>query len=172
MQTWLQHWLCTLCELHSVKSITVVPTSVGLDPKKMEVRRNEQWKERRELDHYSMWGLSAASGYTCNLSRILLSAWYLSDSSVNINRNCEQPVEISRYTQLLEKHIAWCSVNTVIKTLSHMLGAREGREEANLAELVFSNLSMPTHDRSYSSHHPHHASSSCCRSFAVFCMTP
>lgn len=182
MQTWLQHWLCTLCVLHNVKSTMVVPTSVGLDPKKMEVRRNAQWKEKRELHRYSMWGLSAASGSTCNLPRILLSAWYLSDSSVDINGNCEQPVEISRDILLLEKHIAWCWVNTVIKTLSQMLGdlllEKAGRKQ------IILNWRREARTRVFLIYPCQpmmgviqaiiwaHASSSCCKSFAVFCTTP
>lgn len=139
-----------------------VPASVCLDWKKMEVRRGAQWKETRELPRFSMWGLSAASGSTCDLPRILLSAWYLSDGSVDINRNREQPVEISRDILLLEKHIAWCWVNTAIKTLSQMLGdlllEKAGRKQITLnwrRNMYFSHLSTPACDGSYSRHLKH-----------------
>lgn len=123
-----------------------------------------QKKCTMKLPRYSMCGLSTASGSTYDLPRILLNGWYLSDESVDINRNCEQPVEISGDILLLEKHIAWCWVNTAIKTLSQMLGdlllEKAGRKQIILnwgrearTSIFFSHLSMPAHDGSYSNNH-------------------
>lgn len=156
---WLQHRLYTLCVFHTVKSVMAVPTSVSLDLKKMEVVWTEITACEVSPRHQSL------RGSTCDLPRILLGAWYLSDRSVDINRNREQPVEISGDILLLEKRIAWCWVNTAIKTLSQMLGdlllEKAGRKQIMLnwrreaGTKHFSHLSAPAHDGSYSSNLRH-----------------